>query len=251
MPYLFIQVTNHYIYQDMIKQTDIVASINIKFLHSEYRFPENDNDKISSIATTFHTVQDNKPVCICQRILKNDTEPSNVHSSHSAAPHHINDDELKLISDWIELIKEKKPKIIIGWYIFNLDYMFLRRRSIKLGIGTIFSEELGYLDNSVFCCNLDNEKNRNYSIGKINKLDLMRYFMCQYITTGRLEDALNILDIPLPIYDKTNPDKYAIDLCLAYAEIFYKIKFIENNEAKINHMNYIKKMRSELTKQKS
>ena len=75
--------------------------------------------------------------------------------------------------------------------------------------------------------------------------------MCQYITTGRLEDALNILDVPLPIYHKTNPDKYAIDLCLAYSEIFYKVKFIENNEAKINHMNYIKKMRSELIKQKS
>ena len=206
----------------MINETDIIGSINVEYVYTRNHIPnpDNDADKISSITTTFHTVQDNKPVCIYQSILKNDN------------------DEQKLISDWIELIKEKKPKIIIGWYIFSLDYIYLEKRAIKLGIAETFSKELGCIGNR----SIIKDMKKSYSVGNINKLDLMRFIENEKWIIGNLFHALKALDIPLPIYDKNNLDKYSIDLCLAYAEIFYKVKFIEYIKQTIDYANNIKKL---------
>jgi len=210
----------------MINETDIIASINVECLYTRNHIPnpDNDADKVISITTTFHTIQDNKPVCIYQSIRKND-EP------------HLHD-ELKLISGWIELIKEKKPKIIIGWYIFSLDYIYLEKRAIKLGIGETFSKELGCICNR----SIIKDMKKSYSVGKINKLDLMRFIENEKWIIGNLFHALKALDIPLPIYDKNNLDKYSIDLCLAYAEIFYKVKFIEYIKQTIDYANNLKKL---------
>ncbi|MCJ7637778.1 MAG: hypothetical protein MUO21_09845, partial [Nitrososphaeraceae archaeon] len=172
----------------------MIASFHVEALCQNRFYPnsKNDADKVSLIATTFHRIVDGKYEHVCDCVFGLE-----------------NQDERWLLLKWINLIKEKKVTLLIGWYIFGFDFIYLQERAEKLGILNKLSE-LGLVKTT---------HHRFYIQSTVNKLDLMFYLEHQHIV-GNLFEVLKRYNIPIPILDNGNTSKYALDCCLAYFELY-------------------------------
>lgn len=220
----YLQKNTKDLQQMIIQETDIIASIHLECtLSKPYHFPdpENDGDKISLISTTFHTIQNNVPVCIYESIIKYDPNNSTVNYSTDTKSSISCKEEKDIIIEWITLIKKMNTKVIIGWYIFGLDYIFIEKKAIKFSIDHL-------LGSMVHKTKEINDK-KKFCIGsEIIKFDIMRYIESVNFIIGNFNHALRALGLTVPILSKDNLETYTLNCCISYAELFYKIGVIKH-----------------------
>lgn len=194
----------------IIQETDIIASLHLECKTNPGYFPdpEKDADKISLITTTFHTVQNGAITCIHESIIKYDA---------------IQMEEKDMIITWINLIKKMNTKVIMGWYIFGLDYIFLEKKAIKFGLEQFFVDQLGEMIHKTNIL----KDHKNYCVpSEIKKFDMMRYIETVLHIIGPLHHALKELDIKNPILSQDNVEQYTLDCSKIYVELFYKTNVI-------------------------
>ncbi|AYV76984.1 MAG: DNA polymerase family B elongation subunit [Barrevirus sp.] len=228
----------------LISDTDIIASIHVECLTRPNSFPnpDHEDDKVSLIATTFHTKKEGVQTCIFKSVIKYDANivGSPIFKMDNDITIESHDSEKDVIWSWIRLLEKLGTKLVIGWYIFNLDLLYLEKRAAKLGIGYFYETRIGNIADRVKedkftprkCYLVD-------KVNKINKLDLMRYIEVKLHMFGPFATVAKQLGLNVPILEsdkdksfnvpvlKNDIDKYTIDCCLTYLEMFYKIKVID------------------------
>lgn len=174
----------------------MIASIHVEVLKNGY-FPDSKKDKISLICTSFYKFENEKYIHISNSVLK------------------LEDSDKFIILDWIKIIKEMKVSLIIGWYIFGFDYIFLQNRAKKLGVKEF--EEIGIIPNDYL---------KYYIESNISKFDLMYYLNSKKVL-GNLFKILEKYEITAPSYNN-DLTKYALDCCSSYFKLYEKLNKIYN-----------------------
>ena len=204
-----------------ILDTDVIASLQI-----ECELPVNltgvpvaECDPIRFISTTFHTMcpVERKLILLHTSVIKKDAKT-----------------EKEAILEWLELIRNQKTTIIMGWYLFGFDYIYIEERAKQLGILDAFRNFGTFKYNHAgsqlreLATATGREWRIKFDYGScLQLIDLMPYVEFLSGIEGKLDKLAKFFDLEIPQFPGFQHDQlledYSLKICALQMDLFWRV----------------------------